>query len=284
MSMYDHINGYQIKCFPWVYYKNYSLSEDGLNFVMGTFTNYETGKKIPYRSLPYNYGKDFMILDENPEVYDYDELDESIHYVVHVIRNGFVMGSYLDTDIPYDFKDNNCVLGYYGEKLNINSQQEVLEYIAAKKQYKKDLDRVTERSRECFKEISKYFRGIGLLDKESDEYKERTQKLEELYSKMDIIKEEESVDRDPIVDAYNKRWYVDTSNSDIFSKFGSYLGCLYNLNEDDTEEDVNQLRDIIISFYNSNHNILNEFYDWSDISTNNKMKLSKFLNKYNLFQ
>ena len=66
MGMYDTLNGEQVKCFPW--FSFYVSPNDDTKCCItnhdGNLGEYGNGNEIPYRSLAYNYGKDFFIFDD----------------------------------------------------------------------------------------------------------------------------------------------------------------------------------------------------------------------------
>ena len=67
MGMYDTLNGEQVKCFPWYSFDVISLSPEGsIGGHGGNLKYYGNGSEIPYRSLAYNYGKNFIIFDFTP--------------------------------------------------------------------------------------------------------------------------------------------------------------------------------------------------------------------------
>ena len=56
--------------------------------------------EIPYRSLAYNYGKNFIIFDFTPEL-GTDEIGE---WVAHVIENGRLKASFYRKDADDEFE------------------------------------------------------------------------------------------------------------------------------------------------------------------------------------
>ena len=62
MGMYDTLNDEQVKCFPWYSFDVISLSPEGsIGGHGGKLKYYGNGSEIPYLSLAYNYGKNFII-------------------------------------------------------------------------------------------------------------------------------------------------------------------------------------------------------------------------------
>ena len=64
MGMYDTLNGEQVKCFPWFSFYVSAMDTKGVvTSHGGDLKYYGNGSEIPYRSLAYNYGKNFIIFD-----------------------------------------------------------------------------------------------------------------------------------------------------------------------------------------------------------------------------
>lgn len=183
MGMYDTVNGEQVKCFSWM-----SYCEDGLWEHGGDLKYYKTGEKVPYKKLHYNYGKNFIILDinklPNSEYCNYN-------YVIHVIEDGRVANSFKNEIGKIDWNNNKSVVSYNGDLLNINSYDDIKNYIYAQRKYWKCMDKLNEKLNELFRKSVKYHKGINLLDKDSNERKERVKKIEEVNILMN--KEEERI-------------------------------------------------------------------------------------------
>ena len=76
MGMYDTLNGEQVKCFPWFSFYVSAMDTKGVvTSHGGDLKYYGNGSEIPYRSLAYNYGKNFIIFDFMPELCS-DEIGE----------------------------------------------------------------------------------------------------------------------------------------------------------------------------------------------------------------
>ena len=98
MGMYDTLNGEQVKCFPWYSFDVMSLTPAGsVGGHGGSLKYYGNGSEIPYRSLAYNYGKNFIIFDFTPE-FCTGEIGE---WAAHVIENGRLKASFYRKD-AYD--------------------------------------------------------------------------------------------------------------------------------------------------------------------------------------
>lgn len=222
MGMYDTINGEQVKCFPWV-----SLYHNEISYHGGDLAYYGTGNEVPYRKPHYNYGKNFIILDINmyPDSYccDYD-------YILHVIVDGIVKDTFVNKIGAIDWAINNNVVSYAGEFLNIHSSEDVISYVKAQREYWEKRKKIREHCDELFRESMKYFTGIGLLEKYSEEKKQRIEKIDAIRKLMDV--EEERIQ--PELDALSKehsKWFVDTSDIDELIRLGDYISAYSLCNE-----------------------------------------------------
>lgn len=252
MGMYDTINGEQVKCFPWV-----SLYNDEITYHGGDLKYYGNRDEVPYRKPHYNYGKNFIILDFNrfPES-EYDNYD----YVLHIIVDGKVKKTFKDKIGRIDWANNEMVVGYYGELLNINSNQEVLDFIEDQREYRKKYDVLNAHWNELFKESMKYFTGFGLLDKDSEESKIRRENIEKLHELMD--KERERIQ--PSVDALDRemaKWFVDTSNIKDLIDFGDYISA-YNISYLYSREEQEQCKEMIYKMLQADSTLYDRYVAW----------------------
>lgn len=127
-NMYDTINGEKVNCFPW---SSYCMPGMPINEHHGSMKQFENGDNVPYRSLSYNHGKNFVVLDVNPQ-------NEDLSFAAHIIQDGKLVKSVWSDDI--DDLDNymhHRVVGsdwYY--ILNINSVDDVFKFISKLKKMK----------------------------------------------------------------------------------------------------------------------------------------------------
>ena len=218
MGMYDTINGEQVKCFPWV-----SLYQDSISYHGGDLKYYDVGNEVPYRRPHYNYSKNFIILDLNryPESY-YCPYD----YILHVIVDGKVKDTFKNEIGKIDWSINNLVVGYSGELLNINNEEDLLNYMREQREYWAKYEEINKHQNELFKEMMQYYTGIALLDKDSEEKKFRHAKIDEIQKLMDEEKEKIKPDLKALADGYSK-WYVDTSDIDGLINLGDYISAYH---------------------------------------------------------
>ena len=248
MGMYDTINGEQVKCFPWI-----SFYKEAIGYHGGDLRYYNTGCEVPYKRPHYNYGKNFIILDLNRyQKDDYCPYD----YILHIIVNGKVKETFENKIGEIDWSINNNVVAYYGELLNIKNSDELLEYINAQKEYWKKREEIRKNWNDLFSKSMKYFYGIGLLDKDSEERKERRRKIEEIHELMD--QEEKRIE--PELNELNndmRKWFVDTSDIKDLIHLGEFI---YVYNERDDMRD--ECREIILSMINANNELLKRYIEW----------------------
>ena len=248
MGMYDTINGWQVKCFPWV-----SLYEGEISYHGGDLNYYGTGDAVPYRKPHYNYGKNFIILDINmyPES-EYSDYD----YILHVIVDGKVQNTFVDTIGDIDWSANNLVVGYRGELFNINSSEDVLNYIKDQRRYWDKWEEIHTRWNELFAESMEYFTGLGLLDKESEESKFRREKIDELHVAM----EEESKRIQPEITAAFEEiehWGADTSNIEDLITLGDFIS-VHGIREDTRKE----RRRVIEKMLAADETLYDRYVEW----------------------
>lgn len=255
MGMYDTINGEQVKCFPWV-----SLYHDEINYHGGDLKYYGIGDEVPYRRPHYNYGKNFIILDLNRYLEsDYCDYD----YVLHVIVDGKVQNTFTDEVGEIDWSINNFVVGYQGELLNINSAEELLNYMREQREYWHKYEEINSHWDELFKEMMHYAHGLGLLDKDSEESKFRHSKIDEIHKLMDEEKEKIKPDMKALADRYSK-WYVNTSDIDDLIRLGDYISAYYT--ELRAERDsARTCSDMIGKLLNEDDTLYDRYVKWQGI-------------------
>lgn len=113
MGMYDYINGNQIKCFytP-LFYVCDILEDNYINHSGGSLTGFNMGCKVPFKTMYYNYSKDFII---------YDYRDDNF---VHIIKDGMVYETILLDKLSDEYMSYSCV-DYFGNKLNIKTKDDM---------------------------------------------------------------------------------------------------------------------------------------------------------------
>ena len=217
MSMYDSINGEQVRCFPWVSFR------DGIVYHGGSLAYYNTGYEIPYKKPHYNYGENFIVLDLNRHL---DNHYADYDYILHVIVDGKVKDTFENELGDIDWSINKTVVDYNGELLNIKSSKDLFDYIKAQRECWVKYDEINSHWNELFDEIMPYYKGFALLEDGSTEKKFRLQKIEEIGKLM-------GKERDRILPQINdlnksmSEWFVDETDIYDLKSFGHYIN-IYN--------------------------------------------------------
>lgn len=182
MGMYDTLNGEQVKCFPWYSFDVMSLTPAGsVGGHGGSLKYYGNGSEIPYHSLAYNYGKNFIIFDFNP---DLDPNDGS-NWVAHVIEDGLLKASVYKEDAGDEFEEilkrNHKNISYYGGG-NFKFKS-----IADINQYAVESDELTKKIKELYKPADKIMHEWmnSLKEGKRRNLKKGTPEYEELSSRLD---------------------------------------------------------------------------------------------------
>lgn len=254
MGMYDTINGEQVKCFPWV-----SLYHNSIDYHGGDLKYYGTGSKVPYRRPHYNYSKNFIILDLNR----YPESDYSYYdYVLHVIVDGKVKDTFIDEIGNINWSINNLVVGYTGELLNINSSEDILNYIKEQREYWTRCEEIRSHLNKLFSQLSECMHGFGLLDKESEERKIREENLGKIHKLM----EEERKRIQPEIDALSEehsKWFVDTSNINDLVNLGNYISVYSTFYHNETNE-KELCEEMIRKMLNEDDTLYKRYVEWQE--------------------
>lgn len=193
MGLYDYLGDTQVKCFPVPVVKlnkppYHEYNKEGLGFfsLSGSLKSYPRGCSVPYKTLYYNYGKDFMVFDyrtfdyDTPEDYKFDEKG----LLVHIIVNGRYHRSVSYNKLPKRYKIG-LVLDNYGDVLNINTINDFKEIVYSWRCYQK---KRLELEKEALKPYGVKFSIFELADKLSkEEYlkaiEENTSITNEIYDK-----------------------------------------------------------------------------------------------------
>lgn len=221
MGMFDTINGRQIKCFTWVSLHNNEISYHG-----GDLKYYGIGDEVPYKKPHYNYGKNFIILDINrfPELSDMTYFD--YEYVLHVIIDGKVENSFENKMGNIDWTIVENVVGYTGELLNINSSEDLLNYLNAQRKYWQEYKKINGQWYKLFAKLSNIAHGFFRLEKDSEERKTRKENFDKIHK---LLKEEEEKIK-PKINALSKefsKWYINTSDINDLINLGDYISAYH---------------------------------------------------------
>lgn len=121
MGLYNYLGGHQVKCFT---IPNIIITSDNkldIYGLEGDFTYYKKGSKVPYKTLYYNYGENFLI-------FDYRGLYLEETPIIHIIKDG----KYLRTVEYLKLKEEffvNKVIDIYGNIINIEKYSDITNFI-----------------------------------------------------------------------------------------------------------------------------------------------------------
>ena len=189
MGMYDTLNGEQVKCFPWYSFDVMSLSPEGsIGGHGGNLKYYSNGSKIPYRSLAYNYGKNFIIFDFNPELTNNDDNN----WVAHVIEDGLLKASVYKENAGKEFEEilkrSRKNISYYGGgTFKFKSIANINQYAVESDELIKKIDKLHEPVNEIMREWMKTLKEYRSrnLKKDTPEYTEIRSRLDQFSKRHD---------------------------------------------------------------------------------------------------
>lgn len=207
MGMYDNIGkGYQIKCF-YVPIIAKDLPENfGLPPVTklsmwasgGNLMDFHMFSKVPYKTMWYDYGKDFLIFDPN-------NVDNS--GMVHIIRQGRYIGSVHHRLINTTFTQLKTVIDKNGEFLDMKTKEHMQLAI-------KDFANTQ-------KDIAYYLKEFWKLHKDDADKEEAKRLCTHRVTKMQ--------------QGCHSRWYLDNELWDSRWYIGAFLWGLHTFAKTDEE-------------------------------------------------
>lgn len=276
MSLYDYLNGEQIKFFsvPMIGIDDGSISKGNLlYFGGGQFRSFEKGKKVPYKTLFYNFGENFNIIDLEP--YENDEC------MINLIRNGINTGFVFISDT--EAKNVDLSLPTYeirGTKLNVSSIEDIKNLIQLRKEF-----------RECFKteKVDAHNAWFNFVrnNKEKDSDPEYINKYKELYYQYTLENEANKKIRNVIGDKM-EQYYIHEDYTE-YEIFGGFVDGLFNYIKTITMYDpqhfyVNDERLVFIVCYNEMKKFLdmgpefiNQYFKVMEISMTAQRRFWKML-------
>lgn len=202
MGMYDTLNGEQVKCFPWFSFYVSAMDTKGVvTSHGGDLKYYGNGSEIPYRSLAYNYGKNFIIFDFTPEL-GTDEIGE---WVAHVIEDGHLKVSLYRKDADDEFekmlKKSTKNIGYYGDgNFKFKTLEDVNQYAKEANALRCQITDMYKPANAIMREWSKTLHESKNLEKGSEEYAAFQEKVHGFIKRHD----EELAKIKPIISKLNK--------------------------------------------------------------------------------
>lgn len=209
MGMYDNLGNHQVKAFgrarnP-LKFKSMDVNDVVLDPYVssGDLVHYKRGSEVPWRTLFYNFGKDF-------EIYDFGVITDANEAVLHVIRDGKYSRSYAYEKIPKSFKPIKT-LNYYGDLTAIASRDDLLAIVREKLEAHK-----------LYHELSdKYYAEEGITRKAYDEV--RGMPENEI---LDYITRSERADDKAFAESlqlFNNRWYSSQDSEENKSMHSGFL-------------------------------------------------------------
>lgn len=228
MGMYDTLNGEQVKCFPWYSFDVMPLAQAGfINGHGGSLAYYGDGSKIPYRSLAYNYSKNFIIFNFNP---DLDPNDGS-NWVAHVIEDGLLKASVYKEDAGEEFEEmlkRNCKnISYYGGgNFKFKSIADVNQYTIESDELMKKINKLHEPSDKIMREwmnALKEYRSKN-LKKGTPEYTEMSLQLKQFPDRHNAEMEKIKSTLEKLRQDFAKKWTESKSEDYLkMSDFGESI-------------------------------------------------------------
>lgn len=202
MGMYDTLNGEQVKCFPWFSFYVSAIDTKGVvTSHGGDLKYYGNGSEIPYRSLAYNYGKNFIIFDFTPELCT-DEIGE---WAAHVIENGHLKASFYRKDADDEFKEmlkkSTKNIGYYGDdNFKFKTLEDVNQYAKEANALRCQITDMYKPADAIMREWFKTLHESKNLEKDSEEYAAFQKKVQGYIKQHD----KELAKIKPIISKLNK--------------------------------------------------------------------------------
>lgn len=229
MGMYDTLNGEQVKCFPWYSFDAMPLAQAGfINGHGGSLAYYGDGSKIPYRSLAYNYSKNFIIFDFNP---DGLTMDDNNNWVAHVIEDGLLKASVYKENAGDEFEEilkrSHKNISYYGgSNFKFKSIADVNQYAVESDELMKKTKKLHETADKIMREWFDALKEVRLKN-----IKKGTPEYAELSSKMDQFSIRHTAETDRIKpeieklrQAFAEKWTENESKDYLkMSDFGKSI-------------------------------------------------------------
>lgn len=302
MGMYDTINGEQVKCFYWTHYYNPQKKTDGCHLCSsgGNLQYFDTGNKVPFKTNAYNYTENFIVLDAhfrtntkrcsscNIDYFDDEKTCpecgkelEKCPAVIHIIRDGLVNNTfclyekdrknsvYVEELNKKLFQNNNKIITYYGDELNIHSVEEIFNYID-------NLKICTDYIVNSYNETNLYRDAIHeeRAKRGTDAFsQERYDKLVDEYGKKVDAKNEK------IQNMKNKYLSQFCMPSKIEEIFGQYLEVLYEYAGDqDRLEDYQMARTEFLAMYNEK--LLEKYFSYIEANKQEQEDIKILIEQY----
>lgn len=294
MGMYDSINSEQIKCFPWVSYQHNDTDGMCLWSHGGGLRCFNDNDKVPYRSLSYNYHKDFNIIDMHPTMLPFDN-----GIVLHAIRNGKVKESITielleDTDTPKHIQDamsnylsSAQTIGYTGNPvINIHSFDDMIQFYHENIKRRDKLVALRSTSHRLMNEWAKTVRQLhqeNLSEIQKNNIKET---INQVKTKYDAERKRIEPDIDKVNTMFVEKWCVRNSEeTNTFIRFGEWIESGLRLISEHRPKDADEqlewfMKDFEKLFANTvNRKFVDQYFAWCEATPEEMILVNSFVDK-----
>ena len=213
MGLYNYLGEHQVKCFYLANVIIDSLDNLSIYSIGGILHQFKKGDNVPYKTLYYCYGKDFLIYDTRGIT-----LKEDV--VIHIIKDG----KYVDTVEYSNLTKNmfvNNVIDVYGDKININIFEDIVDYYNA----------VVRREKDYIEYTKKYEKEANVNKNFYHDYKEQRISKEDFYTELEKQKNISDRVHNEINVPFNNRWRVKDTDLEDGTIIGHLLDCYTNLDK-----------------------------------------------------
>lgn len=202
MGMYDYvgISGDQVKCFdvPCLTLQKYNRTtkkaEPYFHVVGGRLKNMNTA---PYKTLYYNYGPDFAILD-----YRWYKNEPPM---AHIFKNGEWVETIECDVMPNTYDYPPVTIGYYGDRINISSAAEMHEFVA-------EFIATDKRQEEI---LADKYAAANITEKFISRERGLSMSHEALQAEIALRNEIDSYAFDCTFGPFNKKWFDRSHESEL---------------------------------------------------------------------
>lgn len=292
MGTYDIINDEQVKCFHEITYHYIKSNDIHLWKHGGSLKSFDDNDTVPYRSLCYNYHKDFNILDLHPTALPFDN-----GIVLHIIRDGKVKESIEldDTNlIPKelqerisDYLSTAHTIGYTGyPELNVHSYSEMLAFY---NENKARLETLEDMRTESYRLMNAWAKSVRKLHDQILSNTQRTQ----IQNDINQLKAAYHGERKRIKPEINElnmtfinKWSIPKSNElNKYISFGEWITAGLNLISEHRPSDIKeQLEKFFDDFQHRFQDIMNEkfvqqYFTWCEATPDEQILVNSFIAK-----
>lgn len=257
MGMYDTFgDDYQLKIFPVPIFAYDSHTGDSCFYYSGgSLNHYSAGDPVPWRSLWYNYGKNFSVVDVEPL---------SDNALIYVFRDG-VFREVIDDDALFtdEYADaiypGGLVLDRNGDLMKISSAVEADDFFWSHFALDRAEERAILNTENIDKVINDTFNAIPVDDEEK-----RTICRKAIMELSNLRYELATPQREELTAFYK---YHSDEVAD-FMKFGGYIECVNKYVDTDAVRWPQELRDALMeeahNFVINNGIVLEKYFAWNE--------------------